>query len=316
MFTRLGHFIVRRRTTVLVATLLGLVLAIVIGGGVFGRLLSGGFDDPGSESVRAADELEAEFDTGGAELVVIVTADDGGVDTPAVAAAGMALTDELAARDGVDDVASYWSLGSPEQLRSADGDRALILMRFPGGEDDADRSTVVTGVIEDLHDREIDGVTLQLAGEEAVFAQVGETIEGDLARAEMIAIPLTLLLLLFVFGGVVAAGLPLLVGVVSVFGAFLVLFGVSQFTVRVDLLDQPHHGARPRSRDRLLAVHRQPVPRGARTRPQRGRCGRADGRDGRTDGRVQCHDGRRVTQRTAHLPAVLPAIVRRTAASA
>jgi RND superfamily putative drug exporter len=230
MFTRLGHFIVRRRRTVLVATLLGLVLAIVIGGGVFGRLRSGGFDDPGSESVRAADELEAEFDTGGAELVVIVTADDGGVDTPAVAAAGMTLTDELADRDGVDDVASYWSLGSPEQLRSADGDRALILMRFPGGEDDADRSTAVTGVIEDLHDREIDGVTLELAGEEAVFAQVGETIEGDLARAEMIAIPLTLLLLLFVFGGVVAAGLPLLVGVVSVFGAFLVLFGVSQFT--------------------------------------------------------------------------------------
>ena len=48
MFTRLGHLVVRRRRTVLVTTLLGLVVAIVLGSGVFARLTNGGFDDPNS----------------------------------------------------------------------------------------------------------------------------------------------------------------------------------------------------------------------------------------------------------------------------
>ena len=46
MFTRLGHLVVRRRRTVLVTTLLGLVVAIVLGSGVFAELTNGGFDDP------------------------------------------------------------------------------------------------------------------------------------------------------------------------------------------------------------------------------------------------------------------------------
>ncbi len=230
MFTRLGHLVVRRRRAVLVSTLLGLVVAIALGTGVFAALTNGGFDDPDAESVRAVDTLDAEFDTGGADLVLIVTAESGSVDDPAVAAIGSELTGELAATDGTDDVASYWSLGSPEQLRSVNGDRALVLARFPGADDDAARADAVTAVIEEFSEREVDGVTIQLAGSEPVFAEIGETIEGDLARAEAIAVPLTLILLLFVFGGLVAAGLPLLVGAISVFGAFFVLYLVTLFT--------------------------------------------------------------------------------------
>src|SRR6056297_2048314 len=107
MFTRLGHLVVRRRHSVLVLTLIGLVVAIVVGSGVFARLTDGGFDDPASESTRSIAVLEDEFDTGAADLVAIVTADDGTVDDPAVAAVGRELTDELAALDGTDDVASY-----------------------------------------------------------------------------------------------------------------------------------------------------------------------------------------------------------------
>ncbi len=230
MFHRLGQLVVRRRKTLLVTTLLALVVAIGFGAGVFGELTNGGFDDPDSESVRAAELLDREFDTGAADLVAIVTADDGSVDDPTVVATGLALTTEVAAHEGTDDVASYWSLGSPPSLRSADGARALILLRFPGDADDPLRAERVATVIEELSGLELDGVTVELAGQEAVFAQVGETIEGDLARAESIAIPLTLILLVFVFGGVIAAGLPVLVGIVSIFGAFFTLFLVAQFT--------------------------------------------------------------------------------------
>ncbi len=230
MFTRIGHLVVRRPKSVLVATLLGLVVAIVVGTGVFGELSTGGFDDPGAESTRAAEVLDDEFDTGGADLVMIVTAESGSVDDPEVAAAGRRLTSEVASIAGTDDVTSYWTLGAPPPLRSEAGDRALVLLRFPGEEDDAARTAAVEDVLEGYGDLERDGLSVQLAGAEAVFAEVSETIEGDLARAEAIAIPLTLLLLLFVFGGLVAAGLPVLVGVVSVFGAFFVLWGVTQFT--------------------------------------------------------------------------------------
>ncbi len=230
MFTRLGHLVVRRRRTVLATTLLGLIVAVVLGAGVFGELTNGGFDDPGSESTRAIAALDDEFDTGSADLVAIVTATEGDVDATNVVAAGTALTDEFAAIEGTDDVASYWSLGSPAPLRSIEGDRALILMRFPGAEEDPARVETIEAILDEYAGLERDGIRVGLAGSEPVFAAIGETIEGDLARAEMIAVPLTLLLLLFVFGGVVAAGLPLLVGAVSVFGAFMVLWTVTQFT--------------------------------------------------------------------------------------
>jgi RND superfamily putative drug exporter len=115
-------------------------------------------------------------------------------------------------------------------LRSIDGDRALVLMRFPGAEEDPERVETIESVLDEYAGLERDGIVVELAGPEPVFAAIGETIEGDLVRAELIAVPLTLLLLLFVFGGVVAAGLPVLVGAVSVFGAFMVLWTVTQFT--------------------------------------------------------------------------------------
>jgi RND superfamily putative drug exporter len=230
MFTRLGHLVVRRRRTVLVTTLLGLVVAIVLGSGVFAQLTNGGFDDPNSESTRAIELLDEEFDTGSADVVAIVTAVDGDVDAPDVVASGTELTEEFASIEGADDVVSYWTLGSPPPLRSTEGDRAVILIRFPGAEEDPARVETIEMVLEEFAGLERDGITVGLAGPEPVFAAIGETIEGDLVRAETIAVPLTLLLLLFVFGGVVAAGLPVLVGAVSVFGAFMVLWTVTQFT--------------------------------------------------------------------------------------
>ncbi|WP_040494694.1 MMPL family transporter [Ilumatobacter nonamiensis] len=230
MFTALGHLVVRRRRAVIAISLVGLLVAITVGVGVFGRLSTGGFADPASESSRATDLLAAEFGTGGADLVAIVTATSGTVDDPDIALAGGQLTADLAAETGTDEVTSYWSLGSPEALRSDDATRALVLLRFPGADDDAERTEHVEAVLATYDGLERDDVRVDLAGGEAVFTAIGETIEGDLARAEAIAVPLTLLLLLVVFGSAVAAGLPVLVGMISVFGAFFVLYLITLFT--------------------------------------------------------------------------------------
>jgi RND superfamily putative drug exporter len=227
VLTRLGHFIVRRRRLVLSFTVLFMVVAAAIGTGAFGVLKTGGFDDPGSESARATALLETHFGGGDPNVVLVLTAEGDSVDDPSLAAAGEALAAQLASIDGITQVASYWSLGSPPPLRSTDGDTALVLARASGTEQEVE-NTVAT-IDSELVGRQGDFEVL-LGGQEAVFADVGSTIGSDLLRAELIAIPLTIMLLLFVFRGVVAASLPLLVGVIAVIGTFLALFLIGSST--------------------------------------------------------------------------------------
>jgi putative drug exporter of the RND superfamily len=227
MFTRLGHLTVRRRKAILVLTVLFILLAGGLGSGVFDKLQGGGFDDPNSESSQAEDLLEASFGQGDPNLVLLVTAADGDVDSAESAAAGEEIATQLATIDGVGSVASYWALGAPPPLRSVDGDRALVLARIDGTDDDIDVA------LEAVHE-ELEGdqgaVTVGLGGREAFREETRTTVESDLARAESIAIPLTLILLVIVFGSLVAASLPLLVGIISVLGTFLVLSVLSSLT--------------------------------------------------------------------------------------
>src|SRR5918998_1875767 len=227
MFTRLGTLAVRRRRAVLVLTALFFVAAAVLGSGVFDKLSTGGFQDPEAESTQAADLLDERFGQGDPNLVLLVAPDGGVVDDPEAVEAGTALTERLAGEEGVASAVSYWSLGSPPPLRSEDGDEALVLAFVDGNEDEVEEA------VADLTDRyegEQDGLDVAVGGRDAVFHEVGTTIESDLARAESIAVPLTLLCLVLVFGGLVAASLPLFIGGLAVFGAFLSLSLLSAVT--------------------------------------------------------------------------------------
>jgi RND superfamily putative drug exporter len=82
----LGRLVTRRRWWVLALALAFLPVAGLLGGSVEGHLSAGGFDDPGSESSRAARLLLADFHTGEPNLVLLVTAHGGSVDAPAVGA--------------------------------------------------------------------------------------------------------------------------------------------------------------------------------------------------------------------------------------
>jgi RND superfamily putative drug exporter len=227
--TRAGRLATRRRRAVLLLALAFAVVAGAIGGGVFPRLSSSGFSDPGSASSKAVTLLDQRFGTGEPDLVLVVTARSGNVDSADVAAAGKALTRRLQGADGVVDVASYWSLGSPAALRSSDSTRALVVARTNRG--DNGRAAIAKQVMADLQTTDASGpVKVQVGGIAAVYSQVSSTIEKDLARAESIAIPVTLILLILVFGSVVSASLPLLVGGLSIVGAFLSLYVITLFT--------------------------------------------------------------------------------------
>lgn len=211
----------------LVATVCFTVLAAMVGGGVFSALLTGGYEDPDAPSTRAEVLLDEQFGAGRPNLVLLVTARPGSVDDPEVHSAGTALTGRLRAMEGVADADSYWTLGSAPPLRNKGGDKALVLARIAGDEDEVDERVEVIA-------RAVAGrngpLEVRVGGYAQGFSEIGGRVESDLARAEAIAVPLTLALLVVVFGSLVAAGLPLLVGGVAVMGTFLSLFVISQVT--------------------------------------------------------------------------------------
>ena len=226
MLHRFAHVLVRRRVAVLLATLIGLLVAGIAGGGVAARLSNGGFTDPSAESTTAEALLDTRFAAGSPNLVLLVTA-PATVDAPASAAAGRALTTALAADPRILSAESYWTLGSPSTLRSTDGRKALVLARIAGTEDEV-RGAVqaLTPTLEGTRD----GLRVQVGGEAQTFSEVGHQIESDLLRAEALAVPLTFLALVLVFGSLVAALLPLAIGAVAVLGTFAVLTALVQLT--------------------------------------------------------------------------------------
>ena len=222
MLDRLAHFVVRRRRPVLVATLVFIVAAGAIGGGVAKHLSSGGFDDPSSESSQVQRLVDQQFPVGATpNLVLLVTAKHGTVDSGDVAAAGRDLTYELAAQPAINRVAfSYWTVPGATPLASKDGRQALVLAKIAGNDDEV-RHRIEK--LSPLFTRDTDVIKVGVGGYAEIFRQVGATIEKDLARAEAIVVPITLILLVLVFGSVVSALLPLGVGALAVIGTFLVL---------------------------------------------------------------------------------------------
>jgi RND superfamily putative drug exporter len=227
VLTRLATTTVRHRRPVLVAAAVFFALAGAVGGGVADELSSGGFEDPGAESYQADAALLDELGAATPNVVLLVSARSGSVDDPAVATAGSAITERLHA-EGLTDVFSYWSLGAYPALRNDDGDKALVLGRVEGSDDEVNE--VAADLVPELDALDDAAVDVEVGGFAAVFREVGSTIEDDLLRAEMIAIPITLILLLVVFGSVVSATLPLAIAALSVVGTFLVLRVLSEVT--------------------------------------------------------------------------------------
>jgi RND superfamily putative drug exporter len=227
MLNRLALFTGRRRRWVLSLTVIFIVVASVFGTGAFGVLKSEGFNDPSSESVKAETLLDENFGGGEPNIVLVLSANGQNVDSPSLTSQGQALTKQLASISGVDQVLSYWSTGNAPTLRSADNESALIVARLDGEDEFVDQQLAL--VKEQLTGSQGD-FNVVLGGSDAVFADIGSTIESDLLRAELIAIPLTLILLLFVFRSVIAALLPLFVGVTAIFGTLLSLFIIGSVT--------------------------------------------------------------------------------------
>ena len=219
-FYRLGGWVARHRWPVLIGYLVAFVIVGVFGVRVFGAMQSEGFQDPKSESARTAAALADEFGKRDPVTVLAIESPEG-IDAGATAAQD--LLDGMAQVNGVSEVVSYWSTGGAPILLSEDGitTRALVY-----GVEGADAAQISADIVDDFAGQQGDLLVYAFGGD-VVGNAFTDTITGDLARAESIAIPITALILLFVFGSLVAAGLPFLVAGGTILGSFFVLWIVS-----------------------------------------------------------------------------------------
>ncbi|MFF4355922.1 MMPL family transporter [Streptomyces sp. NPDC001604] len=220
------RFVTARPRLSLLVALVITALAVLAGSGVADRLGSGGWEDPAAQSTYATKALEREFPDSQPNLLLLVDAGRSSVDDPAVAAQARRLTARLAGEKGVIGVGSYWQSKSPA-LRAKDGHEALIAAHITGDEkamgDTLDRIAP--------HYRGSHGaVQVKVGGLVAVRHEMQTIIKEDLTRAEMIALPVTLVLLVMVFGSAIAALLPLGIGIVAILGTNAVLRGLTEFT--------------------------------------------------------------------------------------
>ncbi|CAG7625831.1 MMPL family transporter [Actinacidiphila bryophytorum] len=215
----------RPRLTLLLA-LVFTALTVVAGSGVGDRLSSGGFEAPGSQSSYATAALADRFPDSQPNLVLLVDTRGADLDSAAVAAQGRQLARRLAADPDVVGVSSYWDTRAPV-LRAKDGGSAMIAARLRG-DDDAVAKEVKR--IAPLYRGARGPVRVSVGGNAEVLHEMQTTIQQDLVRAEMIALPITLVLLVMVFGSAVAALLPLGIGIIAILGTSAVLRGITGFT--------------------------------------------------------------------------------------
>ncbi|OBJ58824.1 MMPL family transporter [Mycobacterium sp. 1423905.2] len=212
---------------------LGVALLVVIGAAVFGipvlgKLSPGGGTDPSAESSQAAALLAQKFGAGDTTMLITVTSTDGAHGAQATAV-GTDLVERLRHSPDVRQVQSAWTVPAAQasSFVSKDGKTGLIVAAITGGEANAQKNA--KRLYDELgHDR--DGVTVRVGGDATVAWQVNAQTQKDLLLMESVALPLSFLVLVWIFGGLVAAAVPIAVGIVAILGSLASLRAVSLFT--------------------------------------------------------------------------------------
>jgi len=209
-----GGFLGRRARAVLIGGLVMVAAAAVYGLGVFGSLSNGGYDDPASESARSLVAEHKTFTSHDADIVVIYSSSSLKVSDPAFRLAVSNVIDGLP-KGSIQRVTTWYQTPAPT-LISKDQHSTRIIIALTG---------TSQGQKASLYDRvstllDAKGLTTTVGGQWAVFRDVNHHVSQDITRAELISMPIVILLCLVFFGSVAAALMPAFVGGVAIFGAF------------------------------------------------------------------------------------------------
>jgi RND superfamily putative drug exporter len=236
MFNKLGSVIVAKSKLIFAIYLIAVILAGGIGSAVFGKLDSGGYSDPKSDSAKAFTYLTDVFKVKDPAVVLVVETKDG-ITNPSAIVSATKLENQIKTESGVDSTLSYWSAGGAPSLKSTDGKSAFLFIYS----DDVvwDNVQSLGKEIQAKYDGKFEDLTVYASGTGVFAHAINTKISEDLKLSESISIPLTFILLIFVFGGLVASAMPLLVGVSAILASFLVIYlltfvtGVSIFALNL-----------------------------------------------------------------------------------
>ena len=223
MLASWGRFVHRHRVVVLLLSVL--LLSVSVFGLVSGGQLSNKWPE-NVESGEALKLLQDELPATGSSFVFLFLSPTLDVDDPAFE---RAMRDALAPLQGHDLVASVQlyhdaPADAKPQMRSDDGHAALARVTLTEPFDEARKD------YEDLRALvRSDTLEVRATGDLPITADFDSTLEKDLQRGEVVSLPLTLLLLLLVFGTLVAALLPLGVGALAVVGGIAGVYALSRF---------------------------------------------------------------------------------------
>ena len=221
MLQRIAQLAIAAPRRIIAVAALVTAATAIFGVPVAKSLSAGGFQDPTSESARATRLLAEKFGQSDQQLLITVTAPDSATGERARAVATDTV-DRLTRSAHVVGVSSAWT--SPPQaakeLVSRDGKTGLIVAVIEGGENDAQK---YAKALADRVAYDRDGITVRAGGVAMVYAHITAQTERDLLLTESIAIPLSFLVLVWVFGGLLAASLPIIVGLMAILGSMAVL---------------------------------------------------------------------------------------------
>jgi len=221
LLQRIAHLAISVPRRIIAAAVLVAVAAAIFGIPVAKSLSASGFQDPTSESSRATQLLTDKFGHGDAQMLMTVTA-PGDVLGGEARAVGLDVVGRLKSSAHVANVTSAWTAppGAAAGLVSKDGKSGLIVAGITGAENDA-QTYAKTLSDEVAYSR--DGITVRTGGVAVVNVQITEQSQRDLLLMESIAIPFSFLVLVWVFGGLLAAALPIVVGGMAILGSMAVL---------------------------------------------------------------------------------------------
>jgi len=228
LFNAIAHLVVNKRKSTLILFILIVLVAGAIGSLAFSKLDSGGYSDPKSESAMAAKFLTAKFHVKDPAVVLVVDAGKQNLTDAIVAASAAKLESEVRAVPDVAQTLSFWSASNSPSLMSRDGKAAFLLVYT--STTDFGRIEGIGKVIQKKFDGNFESLTVYTSGAGVIGSAINAKISKDLALAEVISIPLTFLLLAFVFGAMVASAMPLVIGVSAILGAFFLIYLFTLFT--------------------------------------------------------------------------------------
>ncbi len=227
MFEKLGSLIVTRKKFIFTLFIALILAAGAIGSSVFGKLDSGGYSDPKSDSAKVFEYLTDEFKVKDPAVVLVVETKNG-IISPEASASATRLESQIKLEPGVESTLSFWSSGGAPSLKSSDDNSAFLFIYSESIEWDEVQN--LGKRMQEKYEGNYETLRVYASGTGVFAHAINTKIADDLKISEAISIPLTFIFLVFVFGSLVASAMPLLVGVSAILGSLLVMYLLTLFT--------------------------------------------------------------------------------------